>query len=167
MKKKNENIDDDYVELDLADDAESTVVPELVEKERKKSYRSRTVRRNATDEEEDEEDDEDEFEQLSFRNIIGGDILQSKFFLSKVVFIIFCVILMVIYTGNGYGSLNDIIEINKLKKELNDVHYEVLTQSGDLMNMKRQSNVEKRLYNQGDTMMLNNNTPPFALPEEE
>jgi hypothetical protein len=115
----------------------------------------------------DEDDEDDEFEQISFRNIIGGDILQSKFFLSKVMFIIFCVVLMLIYTGNRYGSLQDIITLDSLKQELRDVHYEVLTQSSDLITLSRQSNIETKLAEQGDSAMLNNNTPPFALPEEE
>ena len=98
---------------------------------------------------------------------MGGDILQSKFFRNQVIFIIFCVALLLLYTANRYSSLQDIIKIDSLQTRFEKVHYEVLTQSSELLNKERQSNVEKRLLEIGDTMMLNNNTPPFALPQKE
>ena len=74
---------------------------------------------------------------------------------------------MLLYTGNRYGSLQDIITIDSLTRQLNKVHYEVLTQSSDLINLSRQSNIERKLYDMGDTMMLKNNTPPFAIVDDE
>ena len=86
---------------------------------------------------------------------------------NQVIFIIFCVALLLLYTANRYSSLQDIIKIDSLQTRFEKVHYEVLTQSSELLNKERQSNVEKRLLEIGDTMMLNNNTPPFALPQKE
>jgi len=171
-RNKNTDIDSGYVELDLPEDEttidpEATAEPQQPIRLRKRNETPKKQRKVEMPADDDEDDEDDEFEQISFRNIIGGDILQSKFFLSKVMFIIFCVVLMLIYTGNRYGSLQDIITIDSLKQELRDVHYEVLTQSSDLINLSRQSNIETKLAEQGDSAMLNNNTPPFALPEEE
>ena len=157
MSKKDYNIDDDYVEVDSAGD---TVTPDDVQNEDLEAIK------RFTDDEMDEDED-DEFDQISFKSIIGGDILQSKFVLTKIVFIVFCVGLMLLYTGNRYGSLQDIITIDSLKNTLNKVHYETMTQSSELLNLSRQSNVERKLTALGDTMMLNNNTPPFALPDED
>ena len=159
MSKKDYNIDDDYVEVDSP---EYTVTIDDTEQDEDLE----AIKQFTDDDDEDDEDD-DEFEQISFKSILGGDILQSKFVLSKIVFIIFCVGLMLLYTGNRYGSLQDIIAIDSLTNTLNKVHYETMTQSSELLNLSRQSNVERKLSEFGDTMMLNNNTPPFALPNEE
>lgn len=158
MSKKDYNIDDDYVEVDSSED---TVTPE----DTKLEEDMEAIKRFTDDD--DEDDDDDEFEQISFKSILGGDILQSKFVLTKILFIMFCVGLMLIYTGNRYGSLQDIITIDSLTNTLNKVHYETMTQSSELLNLSRQSNVERKLSEFGDTMMLNNNTPPFALLQED
>lgn len=158
MSKKDYNIDDDYVEVDSSED---TVTPE----DTKLEEDMEAIKRFTDDD--DEDDDDDEFEQISFKSILGGDILQSKFVLTKILFIMFCVGLMLIYTGNRYGSLQDIITIDSLSNTLNKVHYETMTQSSELLNLSRQSNVERKLSEFGDTMMLNNNTPPFALLQED
>ena len=150
--KRNEdtNTTDGFVEINDVDEDEVTAIdPEEVEKdERRKEERKEAIeaiKRFA----DDEGEDEDEFGSVSFKTIMGGDILQSKFFRNQFIFIIFCVALLLLYT------------------RFEKVHYEVLTQSSELLNKERQSNVEKRLLEIGDTMMLNNNTPPFALPQKE
>lgn len=163
MSKKDYNIDDDYVEVDSSED---TVTPEDTNLDEDLEAIKRFTD-DDDDEDEDDEEEDDEFEQISFKSILGGDILQSKFVLTKILFIVFCVGLMLIYTGNRYGSLQDIITIDSLTNTLNKVHYETMTQSSELLNLSRQSNVERKLSEFGDTMMLNNNTPPFALPQED
>ncbi len=109
------------------------------------------------------DDEEDEFGDVSFKSILGGDILQSRFFLRQVVFILFVVVLMLIYTGNRYSSQRDIIVIDSLKMRLQEERYNVLTQSSELMNLSRQSNIEKALRANGDTALLNPTTPPFEI----
>ena len=168
--KRNEdtNTTDGFVEINDVDEDEVTAIdPEEVEKdERRKEERKEAIeaiKRFA----DDEGEDEDEFGSVSFKTIMGGDILQSKFFRNQVIFIIFCVALLLLYTANRYSSLQDIIKIDSLQTRFEKVHYEVLTQSSELLNKERQSNVEKRLLEIGDTMTLNNNTPPFALPQKE
>lgn len=167
MNKKKSDIDEGFVEIDVNEDTinpeEEALQAEAIEKVRKSKRKSKVVE----EPDEDEDDEDDEFEHISFKNIIGGDILQTRFFLSKIAFIIFCVVLMLLYTGNRYGSLQDIITIDSLTRQLNKVHYEVLTQSSDLLNLSRQSNIERKLYNMGDTMMLKNNNPPFAIVDDE
>jgi len=113
----------------------------------------------------DEDEDEDDVGHISIRTIIGGDILQSPFFLRQVLFIFFVMVLMLIYTGNRYAGQQDIIVIDSLQTELQEMQYSVLTQSSDLMNLTRQSKVEERLRQIGDTSLLNEQlqTPPFEI----
>ena len=158
MSDKN-NINDDFVEI-IDEDATVDETDDSQQKEEERKEGMEAIRRFADDEGEGDE-------KMSFRKIMGGDILLSKFFLNQVIFIVFCVALLLFYTGNRYSSLQDIIEIDNLSEQYQRKHSQTLTQSSKLLNKQRQSSVEKRLYAAGDTTMLNNNLPPFALPKQQ
>lgn len=109
------------------------------------------------------EEDENELGEISVKSILGGDFLMSKFMIKQIMFVVFCVLLMLIYTGNRYDSQQDIILIDSLRGRLQEVKYNVLTQSSELMNLTRQSNVEKRLRSTPDSLLRNSITPPFLI----
>ena len=111
----------------------------------------------------EDEGDEDEFGEISLKSILGGDILQSRFFLRQVAFVIFVVVLMLFYTANRYNSQQEIITIDSLKLKLQEERYNVLTQSGELLNLSRQSNIELKLKENGDSALVNPTTPPFEV----
>ena len=108
-------------------------------------------------------EDDDELNELSIKSILGGDFLMSKFMIKQIMFVIFCVALMLIYTGNRYDSQQDAVLIDSLRGRLQDVKYNVLTQSSELMNLTRQSNVEKRLRQTPDSLLHNSITPPYLI----
>ena len=107
--------------------------------------------------------DEDNMGDLSIKAILGGDILGSKFFLKQILFVMFCVTLMILYTANRYSSQQDAILIDELRAELQDVKYNVMTQSSELMNFTRQSNIEKLLRQTNDSTLHNPVTPPYLI----
>ena len=107
--------------------------------------------------------DEEAMGDLSFKAILGGDILGSKFFLKQILFVMFCVVLMLTYTANRYSSQQDAILIDELRNELRDVKYNVMTQSSELMNFTRQSNIEKLLKQTNDSTLQNPTTPPYLI----
>ena len=109
-------------------------------------------------------DDDADF---SVKSILGGDFLMSKFMMKQVVFVMFCVVLMILYTGNRYDSQQDAILIDSLRVRLQEVKYNVLTQSSELMNLTRQSNVERMLKAAGDSMLHNSITPPYLIKANE
>jgi hypothetical protein len=109
------------------------------------------------------EDDDDEFGEISVKSILGGDFLMSRFIIRQIMFVMFCVVLMILYTGNRYDSQQDAILIDSLRGRLQEVKYNVLTQSSELMNLSRQSNVEKMLVGTPDSMLHNSITPPFLI----
>lgn len=108
----------------------------------------------------EEEDDGGEF---SLKSILGGDILQSRFILKQVLFIFYLVVLCLIYTANRYSSQQDAIVIDSLRTHLQDVKYNVMTQSSELLNLTRQSNIEKLLRNTKDSLLHNPVTPPYLI----
>lgn len=87
----------------------------------------------------------------------------SKFMVKQIMFVMFCVLLMILYTGNRYDSQQDAILIDSLRGRLQEVKYNVLTQSSELMNLTRQSNVEKALRATSDSLLHNSITPPFLI----
>lgn len=112
-------------------------------------------------------EDEDELGEISVKSILGGDFLMSKFMIKQIMFVMFCVLLMILYTGNRYDSQQDIILIDSLRGRLQEVKYNVLTQSSELMNLTRQSNVEKSLRGTPDSLLHNSITPPFLIKKGE
>lgn len=109
------------------------------------------------------DEDEDDMGEISLRSILGGDILQSRFIRKQVLFIIFCVALVLFYTGNRYQSQQDAITIDSLRTELQKVKYNVLTQSSELMNITRQSYVERVLKQTKDSVLETPITPPYLI----
>ena len=109
------------------------------------------------------DEDEDDIGEISVKSILGGDFLMSKFMVKQIMFVMFCVLLMILYTGNRYDSQQDAILIDSLRGRLQEVKYNVLTQSSELMNLTRQSNVEKTLRATSDSLLHNSITPPFLI----
>lgn len=109
------------------------------------------------------DEDDDDFGEFSFKSIIGGDILQSRFFMKQILWFMLVAVLAVIYTGNRYAGEQDIIVIDSLKGRLQTVKYNVLTQSSELMNLSRQSNVERMLKHSKDSLLQNPTTPPYVI----
>lgn len=107
--------------------------------------------------------DEDDMGEISIKSILGGDFLMSKLVMKQVLFVMFCVVLMIVYTGNRYSSQQDAILIDSLRSHLQDVKYNVLTQSSELMNLTRQSSVEKALRYTKDSVLHNPITPPYLI----
>ena len=112
-------------------------------------------------------EEDDDMGEVSLKSVLGGDILGSKFFLKQVMFVMFCVLLMLIYTGNRYASQQDAILIDSLRGALQDVKYNVMTQSSELMNLTRQSNVERMLRTTKDSVLQNPVTPPYLIRKNE
>lgn len=137
---------------------EPTVMEELRSEVNEREKTAEAIRKFT-----DEEGEEDDKDSLSLRYILGGDILGSPFFIKQVVFVMFVVVLMLLYTGNRYDSQQDTIYIDSLRKELQDMKYNVMTQASELLNLTRQSNIEKRLKEQGDSALTNPITPPYLI----
>lgn len=155
MKKKNSTIEDE--ELVVPDDAAETQTDENAAATAEEQELDEVVERYVSDE------DEDDLGEISFKTVLGGDLLQSPFFRRQVMFIIFIAGLLLFYTGNRYSSQQDIITIDSLKVRLQQERYNVLTQSSELLNLSRQSNIEQQLRLFGDSALANPTTPPYEI----
>ena len=80
---------------------------------------------------------------MSIRSILGGDILANDFFKRQTSLLILIMVLTILYIDNRYTSQQELIEIDRLKKELTDIKYDALTRSSELMEKSRQSRIEE------------------------
>lgn len=137
--------------------ADAAAAPEKGEGEGDEKQMDAVVERFVNDE------DEDEFGEVSFKSFLGAELLASRFFQRQVIFILFVAVLLLIYTGNRYSSQQEIIIIDSLKVQLQKERYNVLTQSSELLNLSRQSNIERALRANGDSAIVNPTTPPYEI----
>ena len=159
MEKKEPHIEDEIIGHEIAD--ETTQENQSAIREEQEKAEAIEVLKKITDEEND-----DEMGEISFKTIFGGDILQSRLLLKQIIWFMFVVVLMIIYTANRYSAQQDTLNIAELREKLQEVKYNVLTQSSDLMNLTRQSNVEKYLKQTNDSTLLNPTSPPFLIRED-
>lgn len=80
---------------------------------------------------------------MSIKSILGGDILATDFFKRQTNLLILIMILTIFYINNRYESQQEMIEIDRLRKELTDIKYDALTRSSELMEKSRQSRIEE------------------------
>lgn len=103
---------------------------------------------------------------MSIRSILGGDILANDFFKRQTRLLILIMILTVLYIDNRYSSQQELIEIDRLKKELDDVKYDALTRSSELMEKSRQSKIEEYISTQGSELQTATNRPYLIIIDE-
>ena len=103
---------------------------------------------------------------ISLRSILGGEILVHSFLRRQVYLLILIVILTILYIDNRYSSQQEMIEIDRLKKELTDIKYDALTISSELTEKSRQSRIEEYISDEGRQLQTAA-TPPFLIKEEE
>ena len=80
---------------------------------------------------------------MSIKSILGGAILANDFFKRQTTLLILVMVLTILYIDNRYTSQQELIEIDRLKKELIDIKYDALTRSSELMEKSRQSRIEE------------------------
>ena len=96
---------------------------------------------------------------MPIRSILGGDILANDFFKRQTRLLILIMILTVLYIDNRYSSQQELIEIDKLKKDLIDIKYDALTRSSELMEKSRQSHIEEYISTEDSPLQTATNRP--------
>ena len=98
----------------------------------------------------------------SLKNIIGGDILATDFFRRQTKLLVLIMVLILFYIHNRYSCQQQMIEIDKLKKELIDIKYDALTRSSELMEKSRQSRIEEYIATKESDLQTSTN-PPYLI----
>lgn len=101
---------------------------------------------------------------MSFRNILGGDILASGFFRRQIKLLVLIMVFIIFYISNRYSCQQQMIEIDRLRKDLIDIKYDALTRSSELMEKSRQSRIEEYISTQESELQTATN-PPYVIKE--
>ena len=105
---------------------------------------------------------------FTLRKILGGDILTAQIIRRQIWLVILIVFFVIIYISNRYNIQNDIIELDKLQKKLQDTKYKALSTSSQITEKSRESNVLDMLKNNKDSVLHIATQPPYIInvPEE-
>lgn len=98
---------------------------------------------------------------ITWRSILGGEVL-VHLMRKQANLIILIMILVILYIDNRYSSQQEMIEIDRLKKELIDTKYDALTISSELTEKSRQSRIEEYISAEG-TPLETASTPPYLI----
>ena len=98
----------------------------------------------------------------SLKNIIGGDILATDFFRRQTKLLVLIMVLILFYIHNRYACQQQMIEIDKLKKELIDIKYDALTRSSKMIKKSRQSRIEEYIATKESDLQTSTN-PPYLI----
>jgi hypothetical protein len=101
---------------------------------------------------------------LSFKQIIGGDLLNTDFFRRQIRLLLLVIACTIVYIGNRYDSQRELITIERLRKELIDVQYQALNTTSDVSARSKPSYIESVVSKNGSGLSIPAN-PPFLLPK--
>lgn len=103
---------------------------------------------------------------IALKDIIGGDILATDFFRRQTKLLAMIMVLIIFYIHNRYACQQQMIEIDRLKKELTDIKYDALTRSSELMERSRQSRIEEYVADK-ESDLQTATQPPYLIRENE
>jgi len=98
----------------------------------------------------------------SIKDFIDGSILTKTAVVQQLPFVLFLVALGIFYISNRYRSERVYRDMVGLEKELKDMRFEAITTASDLMYMSKQSEVVKRVKNEG-LELVESTEPPIKI----
>ena len=102
---------------------------------------------------------------MSIKSILGGDIPANDFFKRQTSLLILIMVLTILYINNRYECQQEMIEIDRLKKELTDIKYDALTRSSELMEKSRQSRIEEYISTE-ESHLETATSRPFSIKKD-
>lgn len=98
----------------------------------------------------------------SIKGVLDGDMLLNPFLHRNLGLLLLIVALVIVYVSNRYAFQHEQLEIQRLRTELNDVKYEALARSRELMEKSRESNIQKYIEEQGSALQAST-LPPVVI----
>lgn len=80
---------------------------------------------------------------------IDGSFLTKEKVVRLLPFALYIMLLTIVYVANSYYAEKHVMEIDKLKKELEELRFQEITTKSDLMHLSKQSEVAKMLEIKG------------------
>ncbi len=101
------------------------------------------------------------------RDILNGNILTNRFLQKQYLLLIMTAILAFFYVDNRYYCETQLAKEIEMKKKIQDVKYESLTISAELMQISRQSNVLNLIKSRGVNLEQTSCSPIVIQAPEE
>ena len=98
------------------------------------------------------------------RDILNGNILTKKFIQKQYLLIIMIAVLAFLYVDNRFYCETQLATEIKLKQKIQDLKYESLTNSAELMKISRQSTVMEMVNLRG-VNLIQTATPPIVIKD--
>lgn len=111
--------------------------------------------------------DDDEVDELSIESVRQMLDAAPRWFLSQWKMLLLCLAGIFLYITNGYQSQVEMMQETELEAELKDWRYRSITRVSELTLLCRQSQLEERLREQGDTTLHPSKVPPFVIKVKE
>jgi len=100
----------------------------------------------------------------TLRDFLNGNILTNKFLQKQYGLLIMIAALTFLYVDNRFYCETRVAKEIELKKKIQDVKYESLTISAELMEISRQSNVMNKV-NESGISLIQSTTPPIVIED--
>lgn len=113
------------------------------------------------------EDEQPLSKALSFRKILGGDFFTAEFMKKNIGVIVLIVGFTLVYIANRYSCQNDLLEIDRLNKVLQDSKYKALSAASELTEKCRETHVLEMLRHNKDSVLKQASQPPYRINVEE
>lgn len=156
----------EQIEADEADEAneangtnETDEANEVNEPEESVSDKEKLIRSLAGD-----EDEGNEMAAASFRQMLDA---APRWFLSQWKMLLLCLFGLFLYITNGYQAQMEMMQEKELESQLKDWRYRSILRTSELTLLCRQSQLEERLREQGDTTLHASKVPPFVIKVKE
>lgn len=105
----------------------------------------------------------DEDDKQRILDVMKSLSINGQWFKRQLGVLVIIMIGIIWYVTNRYQAQQEIIEEEKLQKELDDWKFRCLTRNSELTLKTRQSKVEDLLHQYGDSTLQIGIEPPFAL----
>lgn len=99
---------------------------------------------------------------MSLKTIFLGDFLVADFIRRQAGLLAIVIIYTVIYISNRYSFQQEMIEIDRLRKQLIDIKYDALTRSSELTERTRQSKIEEYISAKQSDLQTSTE-PPYVI----
>lgn len=100
---------------------------------------------------------------FSLAKILGGDMWSAQIIRKQIWLIVLIVLFIFVYISNRYHVQKDLLEIDKLQKELQDAKFKELSSHSQITEKSRESKVLELLKNNKDSILHMATQPPYII----
>ena len=102
---------------------------------------------------------EEKKKKKNIKALFDGDMLLSPFLQRNLGLALLAFLLVEAYVSNRYAFQREQVQIKTLREQMNDVKYEALARSSELMEKSRESNIQRYIKEQGSELQIPTKAP--------